>query len=1809
MTTTTIPPTNTTGSTGSTTGGSTFGGTFLSSASSFALRPNGQQWFETFGTDPLSGVVAVHRDLPGGLSLNYSSDTAVGKPIVAIDTTWNFASLPTGPLTATLKIGGVTQSSVTIDHTGILQGSPLRIVLQATSNLPSGKYDAQIEVVAPTGMISQTQTLTQTVLVENRGSSPFGRGWTVTGLEQLVPQAGGTVFLSGAGYKDWYGSTGMAMPGMMANSPLVQQTDQTWRLNLPDGGHHTFDVSGRLTSKVDGLGNTVTYGWDSISGLLTSVSDVFGRITNLNYLNGKLSNVVDFAGRFVNLTHDANGQLQTITSHSAAAMGPWAPPVMTYSYNAEGLLASSVDQAQRTTLLTYSLSGRLASAVLPNGGTWSFAPVALVGLANTASGVGTTTSPAARTLPANAVATWTNPLGGIQQLAVDTLGNVVRSIDPLGAETVMTRDANGRVLTVTQPDPDGSGPLPAPVTTSVYDTSGNQSQITLPSGAVRTWTYNTQNLPLTAVDELGRATTYAWNSNRTLTSATSATGVTTTFAYNTRGQQTSVMIPDLDGTGPLTAATVTSVYDTLGRRTSQTNPDGSTKTWTYNSIDQVESVTDESSRTTTYQYSWMGRVAAIILPDPDGNGPLPQPTVAYNFDGLGRVNGEFQNNVLLKTYTYDVNNQVSSTTLIDPDGTGPLTDATSTITYDLLGRAISQTNSAGTTSTVTYDAAGLVLTSTGPDPDGSGPQLAAVTTYSYDALGRTKTVTDALGGITTLSYNAAGFQTSVTNALGYSASSTYNVAGQVLTSTNALGETTSFAYDAYGNTTSVTLPDPDGSGDLPAPVMTSTYDVLGRMISSTSPDGGVSTVQYDINGRTIKQTAPDGSFVTMVYDVAGQVTSQTVTGSGASPLSLTSTISYDGLGRAVSATDPAGTVSSVYDANGNLVSVTDATGQSSTFEYDKWGRRIKSTDALGHSTTVVFNAAGLTQSVIDGLNHATTYAYDNSGRLTSSTDANGGVTSYEYDVLGRSTRLIDPVGNATSWTYDAVGQMLTDTQVLPDSGAATRNYVYDAGGQVTSRTDRNGRTITFGYDHLGRQIQQNWLTAGIGSAAVNTNSTTYNSAMRVASIADNDAVNAFTWDIVGRLTSSSNASTSNATPVVLTNSYDSLGRRSGLAASVGLGSPDPAQMIADFVNAYSYDTAGRMTKITQSDGNSSAGDAIKDKRVDLSYDSIGRSTSIARYESLNTTNPIASTAFSYDSAGHLTSLQHTGFTIVSNASPDPFAIAGYSYTWDAADRLTSMNSVKDGLSTYSYDTTDQITAADHTGQSDESFTYDANGNRISVLPGSPDPAATVTTHNRILSDGTSTYTYDLEGNRTSKTDIATGHKVEYSWNHANQLISVVYKTYNNTVTKSVEYQYDALGRRIGKSVDDNGDAIMDRRETFVYDGAGLLADAAGSIHIGGPNGALNQAGWTDQLLFQFTDADADSSSFSPLATRYLYGPAVDQIFAVESASSDPLWALTDHQGTPRDWVQQTTVNGNSSTTIAQHIRYTAFGAILSVVDAAGSPLAASLSPLSSFTGQSYDANADLMYYRARWYDPILGKFLNDDPMGIAAGDVNLSRYVGNSWAKVDPTGLQPPDSNEPNWQDPNWLIQFYLKGIDRPPEPAMPGPPEKGFNQIAIPEPHIEYTPQQFLQIAAQSWLEPLKPEVNAGSVLQFVEEYPVVSSLAVAGVVYAVAQGHINEFPLPTQTIYQTQLGPVEITGNLGETIQWGELFDPTKYQLLFSPTLNLTYSGNPFNVLGYPGPPWKTTLQIRPTVIVPVEGASAQTPVLFPFIIEIGR
>jgi RHS repeat-associated protein len=121
-----------------------------------------------------------------------------------------------------------------------------------------------------------------------------------------------------------------------------------------------------------------------------------------------------------------------------------------------------------------------------------------------------------------------------------------------------------------------------------------------------------------------------------------------------------------------------------------------------------------------------------------------------------------------------------------------------------------------------------------------------------------------------------------------------------------------------------------------------------------------------------------------------------------------------------------------------------------------------------------------------------------------------------------------------------------------------------------------------------------------------------------------------------------------------------------------------------------------------------------------------------------------------------------------------------------------------------------------------------------------------------------------------------------------------------------------------------------------------------------------------------------------LTHRFLHGPAVDQVFADEDALGEILWGLDDHQGTIRDVADYDAVL--DETTVVNHITYSAFGAIASQTNAA-------YEPHFAYTGREWDADAELYYYRARWYDPVAERFLSEDPSGFGGGDANLYRYV------------------------------------------------------------------------------------------------------------------------------------------------------------------------------------------------------------------------
>jgi len=356
-----------------------------------------------------------------------------------------------------------------------------------------------------------------------------------------------------------------------------------------------------------------------------------------------------------------------------------------------------------------------------------------------------------------------------------------------------------------------------------------------------------------------------------------------------------------------------------------------------------------------------------------------------------------------------------------------------------------------------------------------------------------------------------------------------------------------------------------------------------------------------------------------------------------------------------------------------------------------------------------------------------------------------------------------------------------------------------------------------------------------------------------------------------------------------------------------------------------------------------SGSGVVAKRIDLAYNAASQLTEIRRYADLAGTQLIASSAYGYDGAGRRTGLTHT-----------PIGAGALDYTWtlDAADRIIQETS-PDGTSSYTYDPASQLTAITHSYQANEGYTYDASGNRTGGgYQVSPD--------NRLLADSTHTYEYDAEGNLSRRTETATGAATEYEWDYRNRLTRVLFKNNQGTVIKEVTYTYDVFDRRTVRAVDPDGSGPMPAEvQRFAYD----------DLHIA--------------LTFDGSNT---------LTHRYLYGPDLDMILADEPSSGQVLWSLADQLGTVRDLLDTTG-------TVQNHLQYDSFGQIIGQSNP-------DVARAFAFTGREWDTEAGLYYYRARYYDPVIGRFISEDPLGFSAGDTNLFRYVANNPVNhTDPLGL------------------------------------------------------------------------------------------------------------------------------------------------------------------------------------------------------------
>jgi RHS repeat-associated protein len=172
-----------------------------------------------------------------------------------------------------------------------------------------------------------------------------------------------------------------------------------------------------------------------------------------------------------------------------------------------------------------------------------------------------------------------------------------------------------------------------------------------------------------------------------------------------------------------------------------------------------------------------------------------------------------------------------------------------------------------------------------------------------------------------------------------------------------------------------------------------------------------------------------------------------------------------------------------------------------------------------------------------------------------------------------------------------------------------------------------------------------------------------------------------------------------------------------------------------------------------------------------------------------------------------------------------------------------------------------------------------------------------------------------------------------------------------------------------------------------------------------------------QVVWTETGTNREQMVSQGTTQAMLWAPGTDQLLAIQERLGgsglikQPVWTLTDHQGTVKDYLAKAPTAGAESGLLLTR-QYSTFGTPLSAKQWVNVPTGGTsftdINGKSGFfyVGQEYDASTGLQYSRARYYDPVSSEFISQDPLGFAGGDTNLYRRAGNSPANAtDPSGL------------------------------------------------------------------------------------------------------------------------------------------------------------------------------------------------------------
>jgi|GEM_PF-2102815 len=890
--------------------------------------------------------------------------------------------------------------------------------------------------------------------------------------------------------------------------------------------------------------------------------------------------------------------------------------------------------------------------------------------------------------------------------------------------------------------------------------------------------------------------------------------------------------------------------------------------------------------------------------------------------------------------------------------------------YDSDGQLAKVSDASGNTTTIQRTAAGAPTAIVGP--------FGQKTTLGVDANGSLSSVTDALGHAYTFVVDAKGLLQSETDPLGNGSNFSYEAAsGRLLTADVAGPNSLTLSRTGVGSGYFVTVTKPSG---LESDHQVVNPSVGGENRQETDSLGLATTESRGENG-TRTTMFPNGAKLELTYAADPRLGLQApfeakrvFTSPGNKVLTLERTNTVD----LKDPNDPLSLISQTRKLTIN--------GKQFTRVYQAATRTATSTSPLGRTSSRTLDIQGrMVQAQVANFSPAK-YAYDGRNRLASvatGTGAGARLVKFGYDAAGRLAVLTDPLGGIERLTYDAVGRLTTKQRA--DDGAVA--FGYDHKGRRTSLTPpgKNAHLLDYAPDNI--LIGYTAPDAGSGTAITTF---VYDADRRLSQIdRPNGSSIAFGYDAKGQLATRTRSATD-----VTTFAYDVA---KGTPTTVTQFNGDSITLTHDGAIPLGETWAGTVVgSVTQTIDNNlrTATQSVNGgSTIALSYDNDGLllgagdlalTRDLTRGVVLSASLGSVSDTRTYNDFGEVAS-----YSASANGQPLYSAV----YTRDKNGRLTRLEEVVGagaGVSyDYRYDETGRLIERKQGGavQATHSYTYDANGNRLTA----DGVTSAYDAQDRLTALGTIAYAYNTAGDRLTRTDGA-----------------------NVTATT-----YDASGNLTGVTLPDS------HQITYTMDGRDRRIRRA---ITGGATKAF--------LYLDARRVVAELDGSNNLVSRFVYADRAE-VPAYMVKGGQTYRIIADHLGSVR------VVVNAASGTVAQQIDYDPFGQVLNDTNPGFQPF--------GFAGGLYDPETKLVRFGQRDYDPEAGRWTNKDPIFFDGGDTNLYAYVNNDPVNTtDPSGLfllpkpiTDPDGNYifPNEADKIKYLQEYYDYIRDHPEAKVSGPP------------------------------------------------------------------------------------------------------------------------------------------------------------------------